>query len=492
MKKFTKTALLIFIFAGITGIFGYLLRILLARNLSIAEYGLFYAVYSLVFFFASFKDLGLGEATVYFINKYLAKNNEEKIKSLFLVQLITQISLGLIIGAIFFIFKGFLVTNYFKDPHSDFILSIIIILFILDSIMPAILNIFTAHQELEVSNIMAAIKMGTILAGTYILFSFDFTGYKIAPMAYLLGSIITSIAISLLFFIRFHKIISSKISVDKDLIKEVFNYAIPIGFATAGGVILIYSDTIILTMIRGTESVGLYNVALPVINLILFFITPMIAIIFPKISNLHHNKKHEEINKFVTQIYNNFLIFTLPLALAFAAYPKLIIMVLFGAKYLAAENTLRVFSLCFVFMTLRTINFSIISGIGKAKDMPKIVYIGAITNIILDIILIMKFGPAGAAIATGIGYLIMSYMTTKIIKKEYPLKIDYLLITKTIFCGIGFILSVTALKYLINVSNPIIEAMIVVGISSLVYLGLLFITKVLTVEKINAAKRALF
>ena len=80
-EKLAKGSLIIFAFSITTAIIGYLLRVYLARNLTVAEFGLFYAVMALVSFFWLVKDLGVGTTLVKFIPEFLVKKKYSEIKS---------------------------------------------------------------------------------------------------------------------------------------------------------------------------------------------------------------------------------------------------------------------------------------------------------------------------------------------------------------------------------------------------------------------------
>ncbi len=483
MKPIAKSSILIFIIVLLTGLASYIVRILFARSLTLAEYGLFYAVFAFVFFFAPFRDLGLSESSVFFINKYLTKNDKSRIKGIIIISIIPQLIFGLTIGLILFLLKKTLVIYYFKDPLAEGILTILIILFMFNTILPSIGCLFSAYQKVIHLRLNELCKFVVILISASILFKGASNSYMVPAWSYLIGMFVITIIYIILFYSNFKDILYAKANLSIPLRKEVFAYAKTIMFSTAAGMLLIYSDTIILTIIRGSETVGLYNIAYPAINIILLLIMPITIILFPKISHMFHNNNTNGIKTIISIIYNNLLIFSLPLGLVFFAYPELIILTLFGAKYLAASNALRVFALGFIFMAIRDINFAIIAGIGKVKDRSKILFIGAAVNIVLDIILITLFGATGAAIATAIGFALMAYLTIKLILKNYLVKINYAQQLKTILSSCVFIISILILKQALKMSNMITEAIIVLIISGIVYIVALVLFKVLTKNK---------
>ena len=74
MKKITKQTInstfFVSIFGIISIILAYSLRIILAKNLSLEDFGLFYAVFSFVSLFLFFEGFGTSTALVKFISQF--------------------------------------------------------------------------------------------------------------------------------------------------------------------------------------------------------------------------------------------------------------------------------------------------------------------------------------------------------------------------------------------------------------------------------------
>ncbi len=488
-----KRIALIYIITFLSGIISYLVRILFARNLSLEEYGLFYAVLGTIFFFSFIRDLGLTETATFFLNKYSVKGDKKKLNQVFWMSVIPQLCFGIIIGLSFILLSDYLSIHFFKNSLAKPIIILVALLFSFHTLIPSISYLFYAIHNFVIGRLVDFLQMFSILVISYLCFTILPTHikYMIPAVSYLLAYIIV---ITTFYFILFKKYPYFKInnfSWNKKLFNEMRNYAFLVLLSTGGTLLLTYSDTILLTLIRGVSAVGLYNIALPCLNIILIFLNPTINILFPIISRKYHSKDVVGIKKILSLIYNYILVFTLPLAILFFVFSPLIIKVLFGPKYLGATNTLRVFSLFFVFMALRNLNFSIIAGVGKPKERSIIMYYGAGFNIIMDLLLIPKFGATGAALATGLGFALMSYLTYRLIQKHYPVRVDWFLQLRVIIASLLFAVIIHWLKSVLNL-NWILESIIVLSLSGIVYLLLLFLFRVLTKERFLMFKKLMF
>lgn len=492
MKKITKQMLWLFILTILSGIVGYVIRVYFARNLTVSEYGLFYAVFSLLFFFAPFRDLGLSEASVFFINKYLSRKEKPKIKGVMISSFIPQLALGIIIALIFFFSREFLAIHFFKDPLAKPIISILSLLFAFETILPTINHLFSAYQKVIFFKLSEFLKEVSIFFSAFLLFNFLEQSYLVPSLSYLFGWIITILFGVFAFLFNFRDILETKAEITKELNKEMFLYALPIMFSTAAKIILSHSDIILLTLLRNSEEVGFYNIALPSFNILLLLISPLIIILFPRVSNLYHNGKDNEIKKMLGTLYNNFLMISLPAALLFFSFSDLIINVLFGSSYLSASPALKVFSVTYVFFVIQNINFAVIAGIGKVKERSRILYYGASLNAIFDLVLIYFFGFVGAAIGTSLSTIIMAFLSKRIVDKDYKVKIDVKTQIRTLYSGFIFLISIFLFKYLFKFSSVFLETLLVLIFSCSIYLVCLFTFKVLTKEKIYAVKKLFF
>ncbi|MFC1690847.1 flippase [Nanoarchaeota archaeon] len=485
-KKFSKAIFLVYIFAFIGSVSSYLIRILFSRQLTIAEYGLVYAVISFIFLLAPLRDLGMYESEIFFMSKYVAKKDYKKAKGVLWISLLPQLIFGFVIAGIVYIVKGYLVLNFFRNPKADFLIDILLIMFLFGTLVPTLSAVFGAFQRLVIFNMKNYVNMTLIFLFSLLFFYLGF-GINSTVYAYLAAAFFLVIIHYILYKLLI-KEMCVKAYYDVKMTKKIFGYALPILFSSFATILLFYTDNLVLTWMKGTESVGYYNVVVPSLNVILVMITPLASVLFPVLSNFYHKKDSKMLSKVVSSLYNNLLIVTLPIAILFFLYSKEIIAFLFGAKYIPATFVLKVYILFFVFIALRSINFAVIAAIGKARERSRIMYYGAFINLILDFILIYYFDYLGAAIATGIGFIVMAYLTMRIIMKSINIKLDISAILGTLASCILFGISSTILQKFIFFGNSLFaimgEGFIVLSMSSIIYIISLFLFKVITKDKI--------
>ena len=127
IKKALTSTLIIYVFAIIGSFFAYLVRILFARNLSVAEYGLFFAVFGLLSLVFVFKDLGYGLTIIRFTPEFIVKKQMSYVKSSIVLTFIIQLVYSLIAAVIFFMLANYLSVNFFHDELAGNLIKLLVV-----------------------------------------------------------------------------------------------------------------------------------------------------------------------------------------------------------------------------------------------------------------------------------------------------------------------------------------------------------------------------
>src|SRR3989338_9606949 len=107
IQKILKESIWIYAFVFIGAVAGYFVRVLYARNFTVAEYGRFYAVFGFIFLFSSLKEFGFNTSQLFYMNKFIAKKEYSKAKGVFFISLVPQLILGTLIAAIILSLKPY-------------------------------------------------------------------------------------------------------------------------------------------------------------------------------------------------------------------------------------------------------------------------------------------------------------------------------------------------------------------------------------------------
>ena len=483
-KFAVKGAAIVFIASILSAFFGYLVRFLLARNLSVEEFGLFYSVFSFLGLLGIFKTLGFDKSLIKFIPEFKHEGKNDLIKSSIIYVALIQLITNAVIIIVVYLLSNFLSVNLFHNAQASSVLKLLAVAFFIDNFVFVLKFAFQGFQKMNLFAGIDLVRMIILLSIILIGFKLN---YKIfSPvMAYIIApTILMLIFVPILLKKTFPEFAESNTIFDAALFKRIFRYSIFVVATSSGGLILGYTDSIMLTYFSGLKNVGLYNVALPTARVLTFFPMAIMGIMIPLTSEFWVKKKKILLKAGIESLYKYSIIVILPLALIMFSFAELFISALFGNNYILASNALRILVIGMIFASLYGINYSFFAGIGKPEIASKVVYSAAIFNLISNLILIPKYGIAGAAITTTIGYIIMATFGFTKIRNYIDIKFPIKVWAKTFLIGIIFVLMIWALKRIIAL-NIWLETTIVLTIAGVIYIALLFLLRVVNIKELK-------
>ncbi len=172
-------------------------------------------------------------------------------------------------------------------------------------------------------------------------------------------------------------------------------------FILSGLMVTIYSemDKIMLGQMLNEQAVGFYSAAMKISTMWSFVLTAIINSARPIIIS----SRSVNYNNYIKQnkrLYAAIIWIGIIAALGITILGKWIIYIMYGLEYVPAVGSLKISAWYTMFSMLGTARGIWIVCEEKSKFVKYYLGIGAVLNIILNYLLIPKFGPSGAAMAT--------------------------------------------------------------------------------------------
>lgn len=184
-------------------------------------------------------------------------------------------------------------------------------------------------------------------------------------------------------------------------------YAIWVILSANAATLLSQIDMQMILAILGPEDAGYYTNYLSIIRIPFMFLLPGVIFLFPVFSDLFQQKKIQSIIQIRERAYNYFSTLGIITGLFFLCFGNMTAIALFGEQY-ALSGTILMYSCMFlVFNFLLQIDFQIFSATGRPRQKMIILCIGIALNFITNLIFIRMLGVAGAALATGLGWVLL-------------------------------------------------------------------------------------
>jgi O-antigen/teichoic acid export membrane protein len=157
-----------------------------------------------------------------------------------------------------------------------------------------------------------------------------------------------------------------------------------------------------------TEAVANYNVVFPLANVLTLVFTSFSFLFMPVLSELHAEGRGDELHRLYTVVTKWIFLGTLPLFLLFVFFPNEAISYTFGSNYSEAGTALTVLAVGFFSHTLVGPNESTLNSIGATKQVMYDNITAAVVNVIINLLLIPRYGIIGAAAGTTVAYIILN------------------------------------------------------------------------------------
>lgn len=403
------------LFAAFTS---YFVRVILARQLTLEEYGLFFAIFTLINFTYFLKDFGLQQASAKYIAEFRVHNRYDKIKAVIKFMTCFQFIIGSILVIIFYASADLLATYYFQNPMASWLLRIMIFHIIFGIVIKVYKATFQGFQKMRYFSLLEFLRIFSVLV--MILLFLSKYGIKSAAIAYTIAPLFVGV----LLFKKFLKYYPSKetASSSDGLYLQMIWFGLPVMLTAMGGEIISFFDTLILTYFRPLAEVGIYQVVLPTTVATLLLGRSVAVTIFPMVSEYWAKKDYDKIKKGIKLFYKVSPLLIIPLIFSYIlAGPFL--RIFFGPEFLPGLSAMRIlFTGVFIYF-IGMINYHVLAGIGYPGDNAKILISGGAVNIIFNFILIPSYGMIGAAIATLISYIwVTGYSTYKIKRRVFDVQ----------------------------------------------------------------------
>lgn len=443
-----------------------------ARILGAAEYGVFSYVLALAGFFTLFSDLGVSSV----LTREVAKKPAEAsyyFASAFWIKIVLLLFTAILI---------ILVAPYFsRIEAAKAILPFAALLICFDSIRGLAAAYFRGKEKMELEALTtSATNIAITIFGLIILYfaasakTLTITYTLSAGVGTLIGIVILREQFAKLFIFSKEKLRSGL---------KIIASAWPLALHGIIGVFLFQIDILMLGYFKTTSDVGFYSAGQKIVQLLYLLPTILAAGLFPPLSRFVGQQNNEKAKALMERGMTTVFSIALPLVAGGVILGKNIINFLYGAEYLPSVSAFQIliFAVLLVFPTTLIGNY-IFAYNGQKRALSNTA-LGAVGNIIFNVILIPIYGIVGAAIATLSAQLIINGLNWRLAKKINGFStLRYLkkIIFATILMGImSFIFDKFGLNVIINI-------ILSIGI----YFATLYVLKEKILQEIKSLFRA--
>lgn len=377
----------------------FVVTIFVARYLGPEKFGILAYALSLMGLFAVFGHMGLSGLVVREIVKYPNERREVLGTTLVLK------SLGLFFGFILLVIFTFMSEEIGSDT---FWILIIVATSILFKPFDVIDFWFASQVQARYTSIARTIAL--IISSLFKL-GLIFVGANVVVFAFanLIQGMLAAV-IMIWFYYKLKNIPLTHWKASFLKAKELLSQGWMIFLGSIFAIIYLKVDQVMLKWIVGSEEVGIYAVASTLSEAWYFIPSAIVASLFPKLINLRETNE-SQFYKRLQQLFDILFSLAFIVAVVVSLLAAPIILFFFGTEYIESSTilTIHIWAALFIFMRAAFSKWILIENVLMFSLITQ--GFGALANVLLNLLLIPKFGGEGAAYATLLSYAMASYIS---------------------------------------------------------------------------------
>lgn len=412
-KALAKNTLIILIGKLCTQFISFFLVPIYTRFLLTEEYGSIDLIISYISLFTPVLSLQLETA----VFRFLVENREnEKNKNKIISTAVVFVSGIMMLAYALFM----LLSHFYKIKYSGYMFACL-----LSSLLASLFLQIARGKGKMVEYSIACVISG---ASTVILNILMVVVLRKGVQGVLLSMTISYIlsSIFLYVFTGIYKNLNIK-SFDKKVLKEMLGFSLPLIPTNISWWVVNVSDRTIISAVLGMAENGIYAVSNKFSNLFNGF-SNIVYTSWTESVSVNINKKESE--KFLSDTSNLILKFFCFLCLGITMILSVSFNLIIGTDYLEAYNYVPVLLYAMLFNVYCTILSAFYIALKRTKPQMWTTLLGAVINVLINVLLIKHIGLWAASISTLVSYMLIALYRHADLKKYFDLKLDFSFLAK--------------------------------------------------------------
>lgn len=269
--------------------------------------------------------------------------------------------------------------------------------------------------------------------------------------------------------IRFEKVTLKEIKFD---LKNCLQFFLP---AIATSIYTLLDKTMLGILTGSYTENGYYEQAQKINIVLLRIVLSLGLVLLPQIASAFKEGNKKQVNDFINKSGKYVFFISLPLAFGLICISDNFVPWFFGNGYDKVSELLKLSGFILIMQGLDDVfGMQYLVNVGKQKQYIISLFSGAIMNFIFNLILIPKLASAGAIIASFLGELVIVLIQMYYVKDSINLKRFFKQSKNYVIASLAMLIIIPLNNYL---KVPILNTVIIIGLSMVIYFITLFILK---------------
>ena len=454
----------------LTHIISFLLIVIISRLLGSAGLGKYSFAFAFVGLFAVISDFGICTFSVRAISR-----DKEKAQKYFSNYFSLKIILSLV--ALILPITAILLTN--EPLEVKFAVSLASFAMVFNYISYTFRFLFNAFERFEYQSIyLVSERVIAIILGIFILLK----GYG---LILLISTLILSNFVGLLItvIITAKKFVKIKLGFDFKFWKFLILGSLPFWLIIVFRTLYFRIDTVMLSFIDNYVTTGIYTASYRIIGALTVIPVILTVVIYPVMSRLFQDSKENLKLLYEKSLYFLFLL-AFPIVIGITLLADRFIMFVYSNEFTGSTIALQILVWAVVFIYLSYLMGFLLNAVNLQNLFTITMGVGAVINIILNLLLIPRFSYIGASFATLLTEIVVFFMLLLFTYKHGYKITNIRLYTKPILASLLMGVFIPVFSFL--------HLFIIVPLSAILYFYVLYLIKGIMKEDIEIIRNAIY
>jgi len=400
VRQLFKNAAYLFVGSVVADVSAFLFKVILAQEFGPAEFGLFSLGLLTVTVATSVSLLGLPDGIVTFVSRFRSNSESNKIAGVLVTA--GALSVGLSFGLVIFLwtFATPISLIVFSSPELPPILRVFLLAVPAKSIIALSGALCLSYERAGVQTMIQNVlpKTGILATATFVVFA----GGDIQS---LIWWYVTVLWLTAAFGVLVSYVLLRGEPVDglKTNTKRLLVFSVPLFLSGFVGIFLNWTDTWLVSYYLTSTSVGIYQSAFLLGTSIAIFQVVIASSLYPDFGALLAEGRYQTIQKRFREGVKWIVIFTVAPVTYLVVFPDQSLSLLFGSEYSKGSVALVVIAAG----QLGSVAVGPATNLLKTLKQSRYILVSTVAavviNVALNVLLIPRYGMAGAAMATATG-----------------------------------------------------------------------------------------
>lgn len=386
VKKIAKNSLFLLFGQAVSIVFGFFYFVYMARYLGAEDLGILSFAISFASILGLIGDFGLSSLMIREVSRSLAQAPKYLGSILLIKILLSIVNFGAAAVAINIL--------GYSEPTIR-VVYIITLYSIATNFTYVFYSIFQAFEKFEFQS------LGIILNSTFMIVGIFFAVEQKLDLVYFafIYLVVNVIILVYSFFICLRKFTVPVLRIDWIFWKQIISESAPFWLNSVFVLIYFKVDMVMLSLMKGDSVVGWYAASYRLIDALALLPAVLMSTMYPVFSKFYVSSR-DSLEFAFKKSLKLLTIVSIPIGIGTTILAERIIILIYGVEYSHSVIALQILIWASVLSFINYTPATYFSSVNRQKTLMMFTFLGAILNIILNVILISRFSYSGAAVAT--------------------------------------------------------------------------------------------